>query len=189
MAWLIIGLILFLGIHSVSIFALPLREGFVKKSEKGWKAVYSVISFVGLGLIFYGYGAARLEPVLVYSTPYWFRHITYLLMLFTMILVVAPYLPGKIKQVTKHPQLVAVKLWAFSHLLVNGMLADVILFGAFLAWAVLDRISMKKREQREVSSLKPRGLYDIIAIVVGVLLTGAFIMFLHAKIIGMPLVG
>lgn len=145
---LLLGLVLFLGIHSTSIYFPSVRQQAVDKSELGWKAFYSVISFVGIYFIAVGYASLRMEPVLIYSTPYWFRHVASLLMLPALILFVAPYFPGKIKQVTKHPQLVAVKLWAVSHLLVNGMLADVILFGAFLAWAVLDRISMKKREQR-----------------------------------------
>lgn len=185
---LILGLVLFLGIHSTSIFFPSVRQTMVEKSELGWKALYSIASFVGIYFIAIGYGALRLEPVLLYTTPYWFRHITYLLMVPVMILFVAPYLPGKIKQITKHPQLIAVKLWALSHLMVNGMLADVILFGAFLAWAVVDRISMKKREQRPLPGLKASGLNDVMAIVIGVVLTGAFIMYLHGKLIGMPLI-
>ncbi len=184
---LLLGLFLFLGMHCASIFFLSVREKMVEKSELGWKAIYSLASIAGIYFIAVGYNALRMEPVLLYTTPFWFRHVTYLLMLVAMILFVAPYFPGKIKQVTKHPQLLAVKLWALSHLMVNGMLADVILFSAFLAWAVLDRISMKKREQRALPGLKPSGLNDIIAVVLGVVLSGAFIMFLHGKLIGMPL--
>lgn len=182
-----LGLILFLGIHSCAIFAPDLRRQMVEKSAFAWKAFYSLLSVAGIALIAHGYAAARGEPVLLYVTPVWFRHITSLCMLFALILFVAPYLPGKIKQVTKHPQLVAVKLWAASHLLVNGMLADVVLFGAFLLWAVVDRVSMRKREQQPLPGLKPSGVNDIIAIVIGVGLTGAFVFYLHSSLIGMPL--
>ncbi|MDN3680862.1 NnrU family protein [Vibrio tapetis subsp. quintayensis] len=186
---LIAGLLLFLGIHSISIVAEDTRNRMVAKSEMGWKAIYSLISIAGVVLIANGYATLRLEPVVLYVPPYWMRHVTYLLMLPVMVLLVAPYLPGKIKQVTKHPQLIAVKLWALSHLLVNGMLADVILFGAFLAWAVVDRISMKKRQPREVPALKPSVVNDVLAIVIGVGLAVVFILYLHKLFIGMPLIG
>jgi len=187
MITLLLGLFLFLGIHSTSIFFPSIRQGMVEKSELGWKVLYSIISIIGIYFIGIGYAALRVEPILIYTTPFWFRHVTYLLMLPVMILFVVPYFPGKIKQITKHPQLIAVKLWAMSHLMVNGMLADVVLFGAFLAWAVLDRISMKKREQRPLPGLNVSGFNDIIAIVIGAVLTGVFIMYLHEKLIGMPL--
>lgn len=184
---LLLGLIVFLGIHSVSIVAEPFRNAMVAKSELGWKAFYSLVSVIGIILIANGYSELRYEPVLLYTTPDWFRHITYLLMLPAMILFVAPYLPGKISQISKHPQLIAVKLWAVCHLMVNGMLADVILFSAFLAWAVINSISMKKRAPRAVSGLQANGRNDLIAIVLGVALTGAFIVYLHRLLIGMPL--
>jgi uncharacterized membrane protein len=186
---LTIGLILFLGIHAISIVALPLRDRLAAKSPLGWKGFYSLVSAVGIILIALGYSMARLDPVLIYTTPYGLRHLTYLLMLPAMMLFIAPYFPGRIKQVTKHPQLIAVKLWACSHLLVNGTLADIILFGAFLAWAVLDRISMKKRQQRPLPGLPTSWINDVLVVVIGTVLTGAFIMFLHGYLIGMPLVG
>ncbi|MDG3085630.1 NnrU family protein [Vibrio hannami] len=185
---LLFGLVLFLGIHSVSIISPGFRDRVAAKNEMMWKGVYSFISFVGIYFIAVGYGAARMEPVLLYTTPYWLRHVTSLLMVFALILFVAPYFPGKIKQVTKHPQLVAVKLWAASHLLVNGMLADVVLFGAFLAWAVADRISMKKRDQRALPGMKPSGLNDVLAVVIGIALTFAFVKVLHGALVGMPLI-
>ena len=188
MTTLIFGLVLFLGIHAISIFAQPLRDSLATKSPLGWKGAYSLISIAGIALIALGYGDSRLDPVVLYTTPVGLRHLTFLLMWPVMILFVTPYFPGKIKQVTKHPQLIAVKLWAFSHLLVNGTLADVILFGAFLTWAVLDRISMKKRVQRPLPGMKASGLNDILAVVIGTVLTGLFIMFLHSQLIGVPLI-
>jgi len=184
---LIIGLFLFLGIHSISIIAEDFRNSMAAKSKNGWKIIYSLISVVGIVLIAKGYTALRFEPVLLYVPPYWLKHLTYLLMLPAMVLFVAPYLPGKIKQVTKHPQIIAVKLWAFSHLLVNGMLADAILFVAFLIWASAARISMNKRKQRVVPGLKANRVNDVIAIIIGVVLTGVFIFYLHQLLIGMPL--
>ncbi|MGR5146911.1 NnrU family protein [Photobacterium alginatilyticum] len=185
---LIVGLFLFLGIHSISIIAEDFRNSMAAKSEKGWKAIYSLISVVGIVFIAKGYAALRFEPVVLYVVPYWLKHLTYLLMLPAMILFVAPYLPGKIKQATKHPQLIAVKLWALSHLLVNGMLADVILFGAFLIWAGVDRISISKRKPRVAVRLKADGVNDVIAIILGVVLTGVFVLYLHQLLIGMPLI-
>ncbi|MDN3616465.1 NnrU family protein [Vibrio gallaecicus] len=184
----ITGLMLFLGVHSISIINEDFRTRMVEKYKIGWKLIYSIISLVGIVFIAKGYASLRLEPVLLYTLPYWVRHLTYLLMLPVMVLFVVPYLPGKIKQVTKHPQLIAVKLWAFSHLLVNGMMADVILFGSFLIWAIIARVSFNKRETRPLPSLKPSKMNDIIAIILGIALTITFVLYLHSKLIGMPLV-
>ncbi|PSW15773.1 NnrU family protein [Photobacterium rosenbergii] len=186
---LLLGLFLFLGIHSVSIFSESLRDRLAAKSLLGWKAFYAFTSVAGIVLIGIGYAQLRLEPVFVYVTPYWLRHVTYLMMLPAMILLVAPYFPGRISTTTKHPQLLAVKLWAISHLLVNGMLADVILFVSFLMWSVFDFISMNRRESREVPGLKPSVVNDIIVVVLGVVLTVAMIFSLHGTLIGMPLAG
>lgn len=185
---LIAGLILFLGIHSVSIFAEGFRNRMAAKSELGWKAVYALISIAGIALIAIGYSQVRLTPTFVYQLPYGFRHVTYLLMLPAFILLVAPYFPGKIKQITKHPQLLGVKLWALAHLLVNGMLADIILFGAFLVWAGIDRASLKRRTPRAIPGAPANKLNDLIAVILGVVLTVAFIFYLHGKLIGIPLV-
>ncbi len=184
MALLLIGLALFLGIHSISIFAEDFRNRMAAKSEIGWKAAYGIVSLAGIVLVALGYADARLEPILLYVTPGWLRHVTALLMLPVFILFFAPYFPGRIKAVTKHPQLIAVKLWAVSHLLVNGMLVDVILFSAFLAWAVVDRISLKRRAPRTVPGLPEGGINDAIVIVVGLAAYVAFALWLHVAWIG-----
>lgn len=186
MTLLIIGLLLFLGIHSISIFALQLRDELAAKSPLLWKAVYSVISLAGLALVVYGYGEARLSPTVLYVPPFWLKHLSTLLLLPFFILFFAPYFPGKISAITKHPQLIAVKLWALNHLLVNGMLADVILFGAFLAWAVVDRISMKKRASRPVPGMPASSVNDIIIVILGLAMYGVFVMVLHKLLIGVP---
>ncbi len=181
---LLLGIFLFFGIHSISIFALPLRNKFAAKSEYGWKAFYGVISIVGVVLIAQGYAALKLNPTLLYDTPNGLRHLSALLMLPVFILFLAPYFPGKITTVTKHPQLIAVKLWAVSHLLVNGMLSDVLLFGSFLVWAVVDRISMKKRSTRSVPGLKQSKANDVIVIVMGLGFYILFALYFHEMLIG-----
>ena len=184
MALLIIGLLLFLGMHSISIFALDFRNRQIEKNHLAWKAGYSIIALIGFFLIVQGYAQAKLAPTLLYVTPSWLGHVSALLMLPVFILFIAPYFPGKIRAMTKHPQLIAVKLWAVSHLLVNGMLADVILFGAFLIWAVVDRISMKKRSSRLVHHLPRALMNDVIIVVLGLGFYGVFAMYLHQRLIG-----
>ena len=184
MALLIIGLLLFLGMHSISIFALDFRNRQIEKNHLAWKAGYSIIALIGFFLIVQGYAQAKLAPTLLYVTPSWLGHVSALLMLPVFILFIAPYFPGKIRAMTKHPQLIAVKLWAVSHLLVNGMLADVILFGAFLIWAVVDRISMKKRTSRQVHHLPRALMNDVIIVVLGLGFYGVFAMYLHQRLIG-----
>jgi uncharacterized membrane protein len=184
MTQLILGLVLFLGMHSASIFAGGFRDRMVAASPIGWKAGYGLVSLIGLALIANGYGAARMEPTILYVPPGWLSHVTALLMLPVFILFFAPYFPGRIKQAAKHPQLVAVKLWAFSHLLVNGTLADVLLFGSFLAWAVVDRISLKRRAPRDVPGMPASGANDVIVVVVGLIAYGVFAFWAHAAWIG-----
>ena len=129
MAVLILGLILFLGMHSISIIKPALRTQVVERfGVIPWQAVYGLVSLVGFMLIAHGYGAARLSPIPLYDPPTWLKHITLLLMLPVFPLLFAAYLPGRIQGAVKHPMLLAVKIWAFAHLLANGMLADVLLF-------------------------------------------------------------
>jgi uncharacterized membrane protein len=184
MIQLVIGLILFLGVHSVSIFAASFRNRMAARSELGWKAVYGLLSLAGLVLIVRGYAQARLDPVWLYVPAPWLKHVAALLMLPVFTLFLAPYLPGKIKAVTKHPQLTAVKLWATAHLLANGTLADVLLFGAFLAWAVVDRISMKRRSPREVSPIPASARNDVILVIAGLAIYVVFAFWLHVRWIG-----
>jgi uncharacterized membrane protein len=184
MTYLIAGLILFLGVHSVSIVAPQWRERmFGRLGEGAWKGLYSVISIAGFVLLIWGYGQARMSPVVLYVPPPGMRWATALLMLPVFPLLLAPYFPGRIKAALKHPMLVAVKLWAFAHLLSNGMLADVLLFGGFLAWAIADRISFKRRVQRPIPSV-PSRYNDVIVVVLGLILYFAFFHWLHVVLIG-----
>lgn len=189
MVSLILGLVLFLGVHSISIIAPGFRETLVTKNEKAYKAIYALLSLLGLYFVVTGYGALRLEPSVIYLGVQSLRPFISILMLVGFILFLAPYFPGKIKSVTKNPQLLSVILWAFSHLLVNGNVADVLLFGSFLIWAVVDLISMKKRQQRVVSPLKESWVNDVLVVVVGTAVFALFVVFLHGYLIGVPLMG
>lgn len=191
MSLLILGLVLFLGIHSVSIVAPGWRDAQASRlGEMPWKGVYAVVSIVGFALLVYGYGLARQAPVVLYTPPKGLRHAALLLMLPVFVLLLAAYLPGRIKTATKHPMLLATKLWATAHLLANGTLADVLLFGGFLAWAVADRISLKRRAPRPLPGMgPPRVLNDVIALVGGLGLYVLFVVWAHAWLIGVRPVG
>jgi uncharacterized membrane protein len=186
MPLLIIGLVLFLGVHSVAIFAPALRARTIHRlGERAWKGLYAVVSLVGFVLICYGFGLARQAPVVLYSPPIWLRHVALLLMLPVFPLIIAAYLPGRIKTAAKHPMLAAVKLWAFAHLLANGLLADILLFGGFLAWAVVDRISLKRRSIPQVLRTAPQGPWnDVIAVVLGLAIYALLIGWAHLRLFG-----
>lgn len=188
MIWLILGIVIFLGAHSVRILRPGLRSGFVAKHGEGrWKGLYTLVSIVGFVLLVWGYGQARQTAPILYTPPVWMTHLTLLLMIPAMVLIVASQLPaGRIKVATKHPMLLAVKIWAFSHLLANGDLASLILFLSFLAWAVADRISEKRRlqagETKPAVARSPRS--DAIAVIVGLALYLLFVWKVHLWLIG-----
>lgn len=183
---LIAGLAIFLIGHSVAIVAPQWREQMISRiGENAWKGLYSLVSLVGLVLIVWGYGLSRLDPVILYSPPVWTRHIALVLMMPVFVMLAAAYIPCRIKIALKHPMLAAVKLWAVAHLLANGTLADVLLFGSFLAWAVCDRISLKRRPGApRVTNLSPAPANDIIALVIGATLYVLFLMVLHEWLFG-----
>ncbi len=185
----IVGLALFFGMHSMSIIALPLRDKLAERSELGWKLLYGGVSLVGIILISKGYAELRQSATLLYVSPIWVRHLAVILLLPTFILFLAPYFPGRLSNVVKHPQLVAVKIWAVSHLLVNGTLVDVLLFGSFLLWAVADRISMKSRVVRSVPSAAQSKANDVIVVVIGLAVYVATIFWLHEMLVGVNLLG
>lgn len=190
MSLLVLGLVLFLGIHSVSILALDWRDVQVaQRGEKAWKGIYSIASLVGFALIVYGYGQARQAPVVLYTPPAAMRHIAFLLMLPVFPLLFAANLPGRIKTAAKHPMLLATKLWAVAHLLANGNLADVLLFGGFLAWAVADRISVKRRPLRPTPGFPARPFNDVVVVVAGLAAYVVFIVWAHRWLIGVSPLG
>jgi uncharacterized membrane protein len=182
----IVGLALFLGIHSVSIVAPAWRERQIaQRGERAWKGLYAVVALLGFVLLIYGYGMARQSAVVLWTPPTAMRHIALLLMLPVFPLLLAAYLPGRIQSAAKHPMLLAVKLWATAHLLANGTLVAVLLFAAFLVWAVLDRIAIKRRAAQRVIPGAPRSsANDAIALIGGLALFGVFVMWGHLWLIG-----
>ena len=187
MVMLIAGLILFFVPHSIAIVAPHWRDRMaLHLGEPAWKGTYSVIAAAGLALIVLGFMAARRAPVVLYVSPAWLHYLTAALMLPVFPLLFATYLPGRILTTIKHPMLTAVKLWATAHLLSNGMLADVLLFGSFLVWAGIDRASLKRRAPAPIRRAPARPYNDLIAVVLGLALFVLFVWRLHALIIGVP---
>jgi uncharacterized membrane protein len=185
MSMLILGLLIFLGVHATSIVAPAWRNSQVAaRGEALWKGFYALLSLIGFALIVHGYGLARGAPIILYQPPAALRHVAWLLMLPVFPLLLAAYLPGRISTATRHPMLVATKLWALAHLLANGTLASTVLFGSFLAWAVADRISLKRRAARSVPGAPPGRYNDAIAVVAGLCLYTAFIGAVHLWLIG-----
>jgi len=188
MLFLIIGLIVFLGLHSTRIFAEPARTRVVGRLGEGsYKGIYSVVAVIGFALIWYGYGQARLAPSMVWNPPVATRHIATLLTLFSFILLAAAYVPrNRIRRAVGHPMVIAVKIWAFAHLLANGMLADIVLFGSFLIWAVLDFRAARKRDKAAGYVRPPEvsAVSDIATVVIGSLAWFVFAIWLHVWLIG-----
>ncbi|WP_186399579.1 NnrU family protein [Stappia sp. P2PMeth1] len=191
MTLLVLGLVVFFGVHLLPMMT-GLRERLRARFGAGpYRILFSIGSIVGFVLLVYGYGAARAEgPAILYYPPVWLRHLTTLLMLPVFVLLVASGGPiGRIKMVVKHPMVLAVKIWAVSHLLANGDAASVLLFGSFLVWAVVDRISLKRRPATlgGATAGVPSLASDIVAIAVGLGLYIAFVLFLHEWLIGVPI--
>jgi uncharacterized membrane protein len=187
MTILMIGLLIFLGIHSSRIFAENERQKFIaQRGENAWKAIYTMVSFIGFGLIIWGYSLARQQPIVLWNPPVATRHIAALLTLIAFILIASTYFKQSWMRVRfQHPMVLGVKVWALSHLLSNGTLADVLLFGGFLAWAVLCFIASKKRD-RLLKTQYPaaQAKATILAIVAGVLGWLVMAMWLHGLLIG-----
>ena len=190
MTTLLLGLVLFLGTHSLAIAAPGVREALARRlGAPGFKGIYSIVAALGLWLIVRGFAAARLDPVVLYSPPHWLRHVALALLLPVFPLLFAAYLKGYLKATLKHPMLAAVKLWAFAHLLANGRLADVVLFGSLLAWAVIDRIALKRRPGQGEPVGHPNVLHDVIAVVAGLALYALFLHGLHLSLFGVSPLG
>lgn len=209
---LILGLILFLGAHSVRIVADDWRTQKIQAlGEKAFKGVYALISLLGLYLLVVGYGEARLQTVVLWNPPTATRHIGLLLMLLASILMVAAYIPrNHLKIRMGHPMVLSVKVWALSHLLANGNLADVILFGAFLIWAVLNFKSARARDRAQVQGpdsngevsngvslaslpedapIQPSLAATLITLAGGIALWAVITFVLHAKVVGVAPMG
>lgn len=187
MSLLILGLVVFLGAHSVRILAPAWRDAqLARRGEQTWKGLYSLVSAAGLGLIIWGYGLARADSPALWIPPIWTRHLAASLTLPAFILLVAAYLPGsRIKAAVGHPMVAGVKIWAVAHLLANGTLADTALFGAFLSWAVLDFISARRRDRIAGRSYPVRsGPRDALVVGIGFAAWALFAFYGHAWLIG-----
>jgi uncharacterized membrane protein len=188
---MILGLVLFIGAHVLTT-QRELRARFVASmGEGGYKGGYSLVSLAGLALIVWGFANYRAAGMIeVWSPPAAFKHITEGLMLLAVILVTASYIRGRIYTTLKHPMLAGVKLWAAAHLLVNGDLGSIILFGSILAWAVFDRISLKRRADAGAPPIPVGGPgNDLIAVAVGVVAYLALGFVFHPVVIGVPVFG
>jgi uncharacterized membrane protein len=186
-AYLILGLVLFIGVHSLRIFAGSWRDAQVARmGEMPWKGVFALFSIAGLAMIAWGYGLARVDPVVLWVPPPWTRHLAALLTLPAFILLVAAYVPGShIKAKIGHPMVAGVKIWALAHLLANGNLADVALFGAFLIWAVADFASSRRRDRLAGRSYVAQGWSRDAAVAgIGLLAWAGFAFWGHVWLIG-----
>lgn len=187
MTYLIVGLVLFLGTHSVRIAADGWRTERIAKMGAGpWKGLYSVASIIGFVLIIYGYGLSRQAPVDLWMPPLWTRHVTALLTLPIFIMLAAAYVPGShIKASLKHPMTLSIKLWALAHLLSNGRLADVLLFGGFALWAALAFRAARQRDRAQSISYKAVSwARDVVVVAIGLAVWVAFAFYLHGALIG-----
>ena len=187
MTILILGLVIFLGMHSIRIFADERRTALCARfGEQAWKGAYALISLAGFALIIWGFGLARQEPLVVWSPPTAMRHIAALLTALSFVLLAATYLPRNgIKASLHHPMLLGVKVWALAHLLANGTLADLILFGSFLVWAAFCFRAARQRD-RAASTLYPAGTMGgtLASLAVGLLAWAVFAFWLHGLLIG-----
>ncbi len=188
---MILGLVLFLGVHTLTTQREVRAQVIAASGEGGYKIGYTLVSLLGLALIVWGFARYRATGWIdVWYPPTAFKHLTVALMLPAVILVVASYIRGRIYTKLKHPMLTGVKLWAAAHLLANGDLGSIILFGSFLGWAVYDRISLKHRADAGAPPIPVGGLTnDLIAVAVGIVAYLALAFAFHPAVIGVPVFG
>ena len=188
---MILGLVLFLGVHTLTTQRELRARVIASTGEAGYKIGYALLSLLGLVLIVWGFADYRATGWIdVWHPPTWTKHITVALMLPAVILVVASYIRGRIYTALKHPMLAGVKLWAAAHLIANGDLGSIILFGSLLGWAVFDRISLKHRADTGAPPIPVGGLgNDLIAVAVGIVAYLALAFAFHPVVIGVPVIG
>jgi uncharacterized membrane protein len=192
MTYLALGLVLFLGVHSVRMVADGWRSGMLARlGENGWKGLYSLVSLAGFVLIVWGYGVARQQPIVLWAPPGWTRSIAGLLMMASLVLIVAAYVPGNhFKARIGHPMLAGTKTWAFAHLIANQTLADVLLFGGFFVWALLCFRSARARDRAAgVSYRAGRAGPTIATTALGLGLWAFFAFYAHGAWFGARLFG
>jgi uncharacterized membrane protein len=185
MVQMIVGLVVFLGIHSISIVNEPWRDKMAERlGTWTWKGIYALPAVLGLVMIIRGYGEARAQTVDLYSSPVWLQHISVFLLIPVFPLLVGAYFPGRIKASVGHPMLLATIVWSAAHLLANGTLADVVLFGSFLAWGFADLLSVRRRQPRQIPGAPESNINDWLAVILGLALYVAFILYLHNLLFG-----
>ena len=184
---LITGLLIFFTVHSISIVNESWRDSMVDKLGISlWRGLYSLVAVIGLLLIIWGYVLARQQPLLIYPPSIWLHRISLILLIPVFPLILATWLPGNIKAKVKHPMLLAIKIWALAHLLSNGMFSDVILFGSFLIWSIINLRSMRIRRVRTDPNTKAFVANDTLCVTIG---TGLYILvslWLHDWLVGVP---
>ena len=187
---LILGLAVFFGVHSISLLTLGWRDRVAERlGTRTWQGIYSIAALAGLYLLVSGYGAARASDGMLYATPPGLRYVAAFLMLPAFSLALASVIPGRIRTAAKHPLLLATMLWAAAHLLTNGSVADLLLFGVFLVWALAVRISLQHRPARPIRVLPSSPANDVIVVVGGLALYAIFIFWLHARLFGVAPIG
>ena len=187
---LILGLVAFFGVHSISLLAVGWRNRIAQRlGTRAWQGIYSIASLLGFFLLVSGYRATRASATVLYVSPAWCRYVAILLMLPAFTLALASVLPGRIKARAQHPLVLATMLWSLAHLLANGSVTDVLLFGAFLLWSIAVRISLARRPARPPLALPASTINDTIAVIGGLALYVTFILWLHAWWIGVPILG
>jgi uncharacterized membrane protein len=192
MLTLVLGLFLFLGIHSTRIFADDWRTSAIGRiGPLPWKGLYSLLSLLGFVVLVWGFRMARQDTLVLWSSPAWMKHVTAVLMMVSFILLAAAYIPrNSIKARLHHPMVLAVKVWALGHLLSNGVAADVLLFGGFLLWAVLSFRAARQRDRANHTVYPPgNAIGTTITITVGLVAWSVFALFLHGPLIGVRPLG
>jgi uncharacterized membrane protein len=187
MTALILGLVLFLGIHSARIVAEGPRRAFIARRGAGaWKGLYTLVSLAGFVLLLWGYGQARQQPTVLWATPTALRHVASLLTLLSFVLLAAAYVPGnQIKTKLHHPMTLGVKVWAFAHLIANNTLADLLLFGGFLAWSIAVFAAARRRDRADGVTYPPgTASRTLVAVAIGVVAWAVFAFWLHGWLIG-----
>jgi uncharacterized membrane protein len=184
---LILGLVVFLGVHSARIVAEGPRRAFIAKhGANAWKGLYTLLSLAGFALLVWGYGLARQQPTVLWASPTWLSHVAALLTLISFVLLAAAYVPGNsIKARLHHPMTLSVKVWAFAHLIANNTLADVLLFGGFLAWSIAVFAAARRRDRVDaVSYAAGSASRTALAVAIGVIAWVVFALWLHGWLIG-----
>lgn len=190
MSVFLVGLVLFIGVHSIYIVAPTVRSAAIGRiGYNPWRGLYSLVSLVGLVLTIYGYGLARQDPVVLFEPPIWARHFAFLLMAVAFPLLVASFfpVPTRIGRFVRHPMLMSVTLWSVAHALAIGTLAGVLLSAVFFIWTLTARFSLIARPMTPASSAAPEPVKDWIAVAIGLAIWGAMLFVLHDWLIGMPL--